>query len=63
MNNELWADMTELQTKCTTLAAFLEHPETVEQSEDDYDLVLLQAQLDAMRVLLFLYELRISKMQ
>ena len=56
-------DTTVLGAKCAQLAEFLENPNTVEQSEDDYDLALLQAQLDAMRVLLFFYELRLSKMQ
>ena len=41
----------------------LQDPGTVEQHEEDDDLVLLQAQLDAMRVLLFIYEIRINKMQ
>jgi hypothetical protein len=61
--SELRNEANALEAKCVQLAEFLEHPRTIEQSEDDYDLVLLQAQLDAMRVLLFFYELRLSKMQ
>ena len=65
MSNDvgLVADWTALTVKCVELEKFLSHPGTIEQHETDDDLALLQAQLDAMRVLLFMYELRISKMQ
>lgn len=56
-------DWTALAVKCSELDHFLQDSETVEQHEEDDDLVLLQAQLDAMRVLLFIYEIRINKMQ
>ena len=56
-------DWTALAVKCSELDNFLQDPGTVEQHEEDADLVLLQAQLDAMRVLLFIYEIRINKMQ
>ena len=63
MSITLVNDWTLLALKCSELDQFLQDAETVEQHESDDDLVLLQAQLDAMRVLLFIYEIRVNKMQ
>ena len=63
MSIALVNDWTLLALKCSELDQFLQDAETVEQHESDDDLVLLQAQLDAMRVLLFIYEIRVNKMQ
>ena len=63
MSVTLMNDWTVLAVKCAELDAFLQHPDTVEQDESDDDLALLQAQLDAMRVLLFIYTLRVDKLQ